>query len=366
MSVQTVLAGSGVSQYINSGKDLDFLASCLHARHSRMFEVERLDALCRIRNFPEFVSMIFPKSEIKEILDFQKSLIHEFISELSGFRAYVSDAGTDLIDWILVRFQMENIKILLRACFNGAPIGEIEKHLIVLPAALGIDKEKLATAQSAEDFIYMLPKGLLRESMKKALKTYSDYPGTFFFEAALDCYYFRGLLARMEKLTQEEREIVSKMFYQEVDIFHFMLVARGKFHYRLTSELLLPLHVKGARISRALFSAMLNDPDVNVVVDRVAGRIFDAASFEYGSSDENSAFDIPAFEFLLWNRFFHLSLMAFRRSHMGLGAIAGYAGLRRVEVANLITISEGILSDMPAEVIRRHLIPKIASGGVDV
>jgi len=43
---------------------------------------------------------------------------------------------------------------------------------------------------------------------------------------------------------------------------------------------------------------------------------------------------------------------------MGLGAIVGYAGLRRVEVANLITISEGIRGGMAAEAIRGRLIPR--------
>jgi V/A-type H+/Na+-transporting ATPase subunit C len=368
--VQTEVAGSGIPSFIASTRhianDLDFLTARLHARHSRMAEAERLDSLCHIRNLPEFYSTIFPKSEIKDILDFQKLSVHELIGELSGFRTYMSGQGADLLDWMLVRFQMENMKVLIRACLTKAPIENIEGHLIPLPRELTLDNRRLAAAESPEDFIRLLPKSLLRESLVKMMDIYSDYPRTFFFEAVLDRYYFYGLLSRMERLSQEDREIVKPMFCQEVDIFHFMLVARGKFHYGLTPEMLRPLHVAGSRISRALFAAMLNDTDIYTSVDRVAKRVLDTTPFEHSQNDGTMNVDASTFEGLLWNRFFRLAGMAFRQSHMGLGAVIGYAGLRRVEVANLITISEGIRTGMAAETIRKHLIPRFDLEGAYV
>jgi V/A-type H+/Na+-transporting ATPase subunit C len=359
--MQTNVADPGIPSFIASTRhianDLDFLSARLHARHSRMAEGERLDSLCHIRSLPEFFTTIFPKSEIKEALDFQRLLVHELIGELYSFHAYISGPGADLLDWMLVRFQMENLKVLMRACITKTTIEEIEGHLVSLPKELMLDTRKLVTAEFPEDFIRLLPKGLLRENLTKALEIYRDYPQAFFFEAVLDRYYFQGLLARIERLPKEDREIIRPMLYQETDIFHLMLVARGKFHYSLTPEILKPLHVPGARISRALFAAMLNDPDIYMSVDRVAKRVLDAMPFEHGSNDAATV-DASAFEGLSWNRFFRLAGMAFRQSHMGLGAIMGYAGLRRVEVANLITISEGIRTGMTTETIRRHLTPR--------
>jgi vacuolar-type H+-ATPase subunit C/Vma6 len=362
MRMQTKVADSGTASFIASTRhlanDLDFLAARLHGRHSRMAEAERLDGLCRIQSLPELFSTIFPGSEIRETLDFQRLLVHELIGELSGFRAYMPDQGADLLDWMLVRFQMENLKVLIRACLTKAPVEEIERHLISLPRELTLDTRKLAAAESPEDFIRLLPKGLLRENLAKAPEISRDYPRAFFFEAVLDRYYFQGLLARIERLSQEDREITRPMFDQEVDIFHLMLVTRGKFHYSLTPEMLRPLRVEGTRIPRMLFTAMLNDPDIYTSVDRVAKRVFDAAPLEHGTNDGTIAVDASVFEDLSWNRFFRLAGMAFHQSHMGLGAIIGYTGLRRIEVANLITISEGIRNGMAAETIRRHLIPR--------
>ncbi len=338
--------------------DLDYLAARLHARRSRMAEAERLDGLCHIRSLPEFFHTIFPDTEFKGILDFQRLSVYELISELSGFRAYMSGPGADLLDWTLVRFQVENLKVLIRACLTKISIEELQGHLVPLPRELTLDNPGLAAAESPEDFVRLVPKGLLRENLEKSIEVYRDYPRPFFFEAVLDRGYFQGLVTRAEGLSQEDREIVRPMVYQEVDIFHLMLVTRGKFHYSLTPEMLRPLHVAGTRISRALFTDMLNDPDLYTSVNRVAERVLDEVPLGHGTNDGSMAVDASVLEDLAWKRFFRLANLAFRRSHMGLGAIMGYAGLRRVEVANLITISEGIRNDMAAETIRGRLIPR--------
>jgi len=86
--------------------------------------------------------------------------------------------------------------------------------------------------------------------------------------------------------------------------------------------------------------------------------VIDTVAFERGTNGGSKAADTSALEGLAWKRFFRLANFAFRQSHMGLGAIMGYAGLRRVEVANLITISEGIRNGMAAEKIHGRLITR--------
>jgi vacuolar-type H+-ATPase subunit C/Vma6 len=360
--MQKTIADAGTTLIIASkqeiANDLDYLAALIHARRSGMAEAERLDFLCHIRNLPEFFRTIFPDSDFKEALDFQRMSVHELISELSGFRAHMSGPGADLIDWTLVRFQVENLKVLIRECLTKAPVEELYGHLVFLPRGLALDIQGLTAAESPEEFVRLVPKGLLRENLERALKIYRDYPRPFFFEAALDRGYFQGLITRMEGLSREDLEIIKPMIYQEVDIFHLMLVARGKFHYGLAPEMLRPLHIAGTRIPRALFTAMLDDPDLYTSMGRAAQRVLDLALFEHGPNDGPMAGDVSALEGLAWKRFFCLANRAFRQSHMGLGAIMGYVGLRRVEVANLITISEGIRSGMAAETIRGHLIPR--------
>ena len=63
-------------------------------------------------------------------------------------------------------------------------------------------------------------------------------------------------------------------------------------------------------------------------------------------------------EVLAWHRYLRLARAAMRRSQLALGVVAGYAAIRRVELANLITLSEGIRAGVEPDVIRRRLIPR--------
>jgi vacuolar-type H+-ATPase subunit C/Vma6 len=44
---------------------------------------------------------------------------------------------------------------------------------------------------------------------------------------------------------------------------------------------------------------------------------------------------------------------------MGFGVVVGYVALRRLEVANLITISEGIRTGAGEDVIRARMVPRV-------
>ncbi len=362
MRVRTIIANSSSVSTISPKRriadDLDYLVARLHARRSVMAEAERLDGLCRIRSLPDFFRSVFPESDLKGIVDFQRQLINEMVDEFSGFCTYLSGPGADLVYWTLVRFQVENLKVLIRACLTKTPFEELKEYLISLPVEFAMNTQGLARAESPADFVRFVPTTLLQESLGKAIVIYNEYPQSFFFEVALDCGYFKGLIARTDKLLGEEREFIRPLVYQEADIFNLMLVARGKFHYGLAPKILRPFYVPGTKISRPQFLSMLDDADLSTSISRIAERMLDADPSQFGRKEGAIDIDTSALEGLAWKRFLRLANQAFRQSHMGLAAIIGYMGLRRVEVANLITISEGIRMDLTAEAIRGRMIPR--------
>jgi V/A-type H+/Na+-transporting ATPase subunit C len=366
--VRTAIADPGSALARRMPNDLDYLAVCLHGRRSRMAEAGRLEELSRLGNLQEFVHAIFPKVDLKEASDFQCHAVNELIRELSGFPAHVTGPAAELLKWVLVRFQVENLKVLIRFCITKRPVADPEQYLVTLPKDLTLPVHALAAAESLPDFVKLVPKGLVRENLESAREIYGDHPHPFFPEGAMDQAYLQELIERAGRLGWEDREIVRPMVCQEVDIFHLMLVIRGKFHYGVTPEMLLPLHVAGARISRSLFSRMLADSDLPTSMDRVAGSVLDATPSGGAPGDEGAitAVDGATLVHLAWKRFLRLANLAFRRSHMGMGAVLGYTGLRRMEVANLTTVSEGIERGIDAGTIRTHLISAVDSEAAHV
>ncbi len=338
--------------------DLDFLGALVHGRRSRLAEGKRLDALCRLRTLPELVHTLYPDSEFHAAAEFQSRLVKDFAAELVDLLRYLEGSGAELLAWILARFQVENIKVMVRGLVNHVPFQELWPFIVPLPHGLELDVEVFVKAESLDDFIARLPQSMPRRWLKKAAASFREQARTFFLEAALDGGYFQELLACTEALPNEELELLRPLVLQEVDSFHLMLTLRGKFHYGLTPEQLLPLHVPGSGITTGRFAAMCADPEPLTAAARAVGRALDSLSSSPETAPRVGTPELSVFEALAWQRFLRLANRAFRRSHMGLGTVVGYLGIRRVEVANLITLSEAIRTGLAAEAISPRLIPR--------
>lgn len=178
---------------------------------------------------------------------------------------------------------------------------------------------------------------------------FDNRPKPFFAEAAMDRDYFRELLHRAQAIRGEDGHRIRTLFTLEVDAFHMMLAIRGRFHYHLAAEALMPMHVEETRIPHKRFSAMLSAPDIASAAALARGRAWEGTP---GTGDPS------ALETMIGNGYLHLANRIFRRSHTGFGVVVGYLGIRRVEIANLTTISEGLRIGITGDSILHRLIPR--------
>src|ERR1019366_6865980 len=286
--------------------DLDYLATRLHARRSRMAEGDCLDALCNIRTIPELSRAVRLDTDYQTAAEFQRRLVQDMVQELAGCVRHIGGAGGDVFAWMLARFQVENMKVLVRGHVNRISPEVLQKHLMPLPEGLALDVQRLATAGSLEDFAGLLPPGTPRQRLSEAVAAHRDHPQPFFLEAALDCGYFQELLAKTRQLSGEDQAIVRPLALQEANFFQFMLAVRGRFHYDLPSDALLSLRLPG--ISDDWFKALLTAPDMMAAAKSSIGIVFDELPVERGSNE----IDLEA---LAWKRFLRLINGAFRRDH---------------------------------------------------
>lgn len=344
--------------------NLEFLAARLHGRRSRMAEGERLDALCRIRTVEEYARTVFPEREYLGIADFQRQLIEEFIEELSRMKAQLTREESGLIEWIPVRFEAENLKVLLRSSITKVNPEEAAVHLVHVPGLKSARVHALSVAASVTDFLRLLESGPIMRSLEKAIREHGEDAPPFFYEAAINKGYLKELVRRFNALWSGDREEAGNLVRNEADIFHLVLILRGRFNYGLSAEQLSSMHVLGGAISYSTFSDMLNDSDPMTAVNRVVMRVLDPLPFERGQSE--TSIPVTVLERLAWHRYLRIARMTFRRSHMGFGAVVAYLVIRRIEIANLITISEGIRAGMDPDAIRVRTIPRADIGGAHV
>ena len=333
--------------------DLDNLSARLHGRRSRLADGERLRSLCALASPAELAGALFPGSGLGYSRQVQARLAEEFVLEARELASVLGGARARFIEWVAARLQAENIKVMVRALSAGFPPALARPLLLGLPAWPGVHGPDLAGAETPGALVEALPQGVLRDSLEQAYSVYKEGNSSFFREAALDRDYLGELLARLAALPRADREYTAALVRQEISVFDLMLAARGKFFYGLEKKDLLPLFAPGSELSARKFSALLSAPGVGSLRALAAG-----AAVEAGPPEP----DPSALEALAWGRYARLAARAFRGSHMGFGAVAGYLAMRRLEVSNLITVAEGLRLGVPAGELRPRLLPR--SGGL--
>lgn len=336
-------------------EDLDNLAARLHGRRSRLAEGPRLAALCALGSPSALAAAVLPGVSAAAPAGLQQHLVAGFIKETGEIAACLGGAWKEFARWQGARFQLENLKTALRGLGAGAGGEALQAALIGLPAGLAGYGPELAAAATKEALLESLPEGYFRDSLERALPLLADGGSPFLCEAALDRDYLAALSEKCAALGGSAAEIGALLCGQEAAAFNLRLAARGRFFHAFGKKDLLPLFAPGPSMDLRRFSRLLSAGNAGELRALAAWSAVDP-----GPPEPN----LSALEALAWRRYYRLAWRALRRGHMGYGAVAAYIALRRVETANLVSVSEGLrLKLEPGELLRR-LIPR--AEGTDV
>ena len=333
-------------------RDLDYLAARLHGRCSRLAEGRVLDDLCRIRTVAELARRLTPGQPCERGAELQRRLVRMMIDELGELGQNLTGAGRRLLLWLRVRYQVETLKVVIRGVVNDVPLPTLRAQLADLPSDLALPIASLEASRDAsplDRLAGIAPPGPLQQGLLAAAGAYRERARPVVLELALDCAYLGQLRVLTDGLGEPERGEAATLAALELDVHNLMLVLRGRHHYHLPAGELRAWHVPGGRWDASSFDALLSAPDL-------------AAALEVGGQRQFPGAPVPvdpeAFEARLWNRAFARAHAVFRRRHMRLGAVIGYAAIRRIELVNLITLTEGLRLGLEPLRIRERLIPR--------
>ena len=337
-------------------RDLDFLAARLHGRRSLLAEGARLDDLCRIRTVDELARRIVPGCAVRQAIPFQRHMIDAYLRELGMLAAGVGGAGGDFLGWQRTRFQVENLKVLARGMARRLPPESVKPHLIELPDDLALDLAPYADGPDGAPLLArlqsLLPSGAhLRTALEQSGDAFIDTTEPFLAEAALDRAYLRWLLRHAGAVGGEDGAGVRRLAEHEAGIFNTMLVIRGRQSYSLPPDLLRAACVPDGVPGRETIEQVIGAGDEADGLRMLAAQLDSAGAAGFPPEP-------AAIEALAWNRYLKLANALFRQSQMSVGVVIGFAAIRRIELANLITLCEGMRLGIDPRRLRQRLVPR--------
>ena len=328
--------------------DFDFIHAKVHGLRSRVYERDRLDGLCDLTRIAQLWHRLYPQANAADHLSLQRRLLADHIETLRGVRNHLPAALEPFFSWMLRRYQVENLKVLVRAWKARATLDEVAAFLAPLPRDLELPAAALLKTRSLADFLLLIPEPAFRKAGEASARHYIEREETFFIETPLEAAYYRGLLAAQETLRGLHRQHTTALVRLEVAIYNILALFRLKLSYAMSyadaSRFFVPLAPHAFRLER-----LYDYPDFSDMAKLIPREFLPKQlGFELKT--------IADLERAFWQRLLQVANRQFYRSTSDFGAVVSFVTIKRVELANVIRVIEGVRYGMDAESIRAGLI----------
>ncbi|MBU3110441.1 V-type ATPase subunit [Clostridium lacusfryxellense] len=207
------------------------------------------DQYIKLLNCKDFISTVKVLKEETSYSEFLESynlekihrgnlenILHmHYISTYSKFIKYFNGEYRNLMKVLFLRWEIEDLKVIIRGKYLGRSLDEIENRLIARCSLNTINYDYLLAFKNVEDVIYGLKKSIYYKNLKNLAKDASE-KGLFRIETELDFLYFTSIKKELKHLSTENKEAVQSIIGMEVDLLNLGWIYRGKTFYKIRPE----------------------------------------------------------------------------------------------------------------------------------
>lgn len=220
--------------------------SKVKALKGKMLNKEQYIRLNESRDFKDAVKVLKEETAYGEILtDYNSETLHRGVLEIildrhyvkiySKFLNYFNGKYRKVIKNLFLRWEIEDLKIIIRGKYLGKSKSEIENRLIAKSSLNTINYDYLLALKDVQEVVEGLKGTIYYEPLKNLVKDI-DEKGLFRVETELDFIYFSSIRRELKHLDKENKEAVYSIIGFEADILNLSWIYRGKFFYKIPPE----------------------------------------------------------------------------------------------------------------------------------
>lgn len=349
-----------------SGNDYGYANARIRGMRSRLLGRAALDNLIEE---PSIKRLVHELTETEYGPDLEEVLIHgldatnidvaltnNMVRTFQKIMGFLNTEAAYLVTTLLGRWDIFNVKTILRAKHMHLPIDELKGGLLPAGQLSPVDLEHLSAAKDVRAVVdiaatWGLPMaGALRDGHAEFMRT-GELAS---LELALDRYYTDWARRRLKRRGANAR-MAEKVLAMQVDVANLVMVLRLQKadvgHIDVAQFFL----EGGTDITRELYLQLAAMSDTDEVLDRLRGtpygRALDDVSMLY--LEQNS---ISVFERALEDLFMRRTLGIAKGDPLGIGVAITYLWAKQNEVTNLRIIVKGKSVGMPVDRVRKELI----------
>jgi len=209
-----------------------------HARINDLLDIDQMKQLADAPDVTEFLNRLKETSygefevelDPRVSLSLEKNFTKKFIERIGEIvKITPNKMGEFLRAYFDFRFEVLNLKRILRGKFTDSSDELIKESLIPIDPYLVVDYDDLVSSESLEALVKKL-KGGAYESLIGKLDLYKEYDAIWPMELELNYIYARNILMLTESLPAKDRLIVNSLVKYETDVENVLIAIkrRGK------------------------------------------------------------------------------------------------------------------------------------------
>jgi vacuolar-type H+-ATPase subunit C/Vma6 len=235
-----------------------FINAKLRARISKILPEDMFEELAKSPSLEAALVLLrdTPFAKLEEIYsttgDLKQAELELLRSEIELYRnikQYLHRNSIELVDALLSQFEIDNLRNAIRIYFDRKirkRAGDTGIHYILYDRIIhDIPIDIIINAESFEEIAAACGGTPYNQIIMKYYHTVESEGSLFRMEIAFDHYYYKNLLASIDKLDRRDRAIAMRLVGVEIDLQNINWIIRFKNFYDLPLEAVLAAIVPG-------------------------------------------------------------------------------------------------------------------------
>jgi V/A-type H+-transporting ATPase subunit C len=198
----------------------------------------------------------------------ERAMMRSLLSDLAILLRPLRNSARAFFMFWSRRFELFNLKALIRGKLLGLPDAEIERHLQDMPAFTVLQHDRLLRAENVAELLRQIEAGPYADIARQARRVLEERQDTMAVEAAIDQRYFAGLIKRAHQLDKVDMEAVHNLLGSQADHLNLSWLLRYRFAYELSpTETYYYLIHHGYRLNRDLLLHLVELQEYAQVVE---------------------------------------------------------------------------------------------------
>lgn len=343
----------GTYAYLNASLRAKLGKLLSSEQYERIVAAANIEAIYEELRHTEYAHAVADARTADDLRHVETALVDHLIAVHREVAAHTRGSLRSFLTELLRKYEVENLKVLLRVWSAKA---EQEKEFIYRETIChDIPVDSILGATTIEEVIVLLEDTPYRRPIWQARESFKKTRSLFYLEVALDQELYEATWRAIQQLPAADRRIAARLVGIEIDVLNITWISRFIKYYKLALPEITGLIIPhGLEIKKGLLTDVYPGIDKDSFLKSLFTGLYSGVPQMIASSEETQ--QLHLLEALLKELFVQQVKKALGGFPFTVGVAIAYLRLKKMEVANLITILNAKTLNVPSSEMENNLI----------